>query len=356
MVGGRRLQNIPVSKESRRPILITGSHRSGSTWVGRMVASSPAIGYIWEPFNPRHSRGIFNAPVERYYTWVSDHNDHRYEAALRETLAFKYGVVAGVKSLTGIKDCAKLPLDYCRSLLYRREGRRGLLKDPLALFSAEWIAAKFDVQVVVLIRHPAAFVNSLLKAQWRHRFSHFLEQPELMAERLAPFREEIERAARRTGDIVDEGTLLWRINHYAIRKYRETHPDWLFIRHEDLSIAPAAGFEEIFRHLGLDYTSRVKKTIEAYSRAGNPVERPDPPSPPAAKLDSQKNVDRWAYRLSAEQIERIRRGSADVWPTFYTDEDWEPVCRREPGPGPGSESFGFREDSSASSYSGSAAR
>ena len=33
------------------PILVTGSHRSGTTWAGQMLATAPGIGYIHEPFN-----------------------------------------------------------------------------------------------------------------------------------------------------------------------------------------------------------------------------------------------------------------------------------------------------------------
>ena len=35
----------------RRPILVTGSHRSGTTWVGKTIALSPSVTYIGEPFN-----------------------------------------------------------------------------------------------------------------------------------------------------------------------------------------------------------------------------------------------------------------------------------------------------------------
>jgi len=43
-----------------KPILVTGSHRSGTTWAGRVLAFSPTpLGYIWEPFNPRHRPGTF---------------------------------------------------------------------------------------------------------------------------------------------------------------------------------------------------------------------------------------------------------------------------------------------------------
>lgn len=313
-----------MCESSRSPILVTGSHRSGSTWVGKMIAASPATGYIQEPFHPVHSLGIFNSAVAHDYTWVSDHNGGLYEAAFRDTLEFRYDLAAGARSVASAPKLAKMLVECARSGLYRWQGRRALLKDPLALFAAEWIAARFDAQVVVLIRHPAAFVNSLIKAKWRHPFAHFLEQPRLMAEHLSPFQHEIERFAHRQHDIVDEGTLLWRITHHMIAKYRQEHPDWLFVRHEDLSNEPITQFGRIFEYLRLAYTRGVKRTIRAYTREGNPAERPGEPWPAASRLDSRKNVNRWMQRLSAGQIEQIRRQSADVWPVFYTEDDWHP--------------------------------
>ncbi len=73
----------------------------------------------------------------------------------------------------------------------RAAGRRGatpLVKDPIALFSAEWLAATFDMRVLVMIRHPAAFAASIRRRGWRHRFADFLEQPLLMRDLLGAVR------------------------------------------------------------------------------------------------------------------------------------------------------------------------
>lgn len=35
-----------------RPILVTGVHRSGTMWAGRMLGLPRGIGYIHEPFDP----------------------------------------------------------------------------------------------------------------------------------------------------------------------------------------------------------------------------------------------------------------------------------------------------------------
>ena len=47
------------------PILVTGAHRSGTTWVGKMLALAPGIGYVHEPFSPRTPVGMSPAGFDR---------------------------------------------------------------------------------------------------------------------------------------------------------------------------------------------------------------------------------------------------------------------------------------------------
>jgi hypothetical protein len=81
------------------------------------------------------------------------------------------------------------------SLRHRLNGSAALIKDPFAFFSSEWLAERFDMAVVVVIRHPAAFVSSIINLNWSHPFSHFLEQTLLLNERLVPFEDEIREYA-----------------------------------------------------------------------------------------------------------------------------------------------------------------
>src|SRR5262245_36354035 len=57
-----------MSASHNRPILVTGSQRSGSTWVGQMLASHPRVVYFWEPFN----RMVPRSPVKYWYHHVTD--------------------------------------------------------------------------------------------------------------------------------------------------------------------------------------------------------------------------------------------------------------------------------------------
>ena len=55
----------------------------------------------------------------------------------------------------------------------RNHGRKRhgvLLKDPIALLSAPWLARRFGYRPLVVVRHPAGFVSSLVRVGWRVRF------------------------------------------------------------------------------------------------------------------------------------------------------------------------------------------
>ena len=54
----------------KKNILVTGCHRSGSTWTGHVIAKAKNIRYVKEPFNIGNKRN--NAP---FYYWFEHLND-----------------------------------------------------------------------------------------------------------------------------------------------------------------------------------------------------------------------------------------------------------------------------------------
>ena len=77
--------------ERPRPILVTGAHRSGTTWVGRVLAAADTpVGYIWEPFNPRHRPGTFPIRFPHYFHYVCAENGAACAGPIADMLAFRY--------------------------------------------------------------------------------------------------------------------------------------------------------------------------------------------------------------------------------------------------------------------------
>jgi len=303
-----------------RPILVTGAHRSGTTWVGKMIAYSPQVGYIHEPFNLTTRPGICGTRFTRQFTYVTDDNARPYESQLAKTFAFQYNLLGELATVRSPRSLLRMLRDSREFRAYRRAGVRPLVKDPLALFSAEWLVREFDMQVVVLIRHPAAFASSVKRFGWTHPFEHFTQQSLIMRDHLAPFEAEVRDYAANEHDAIDHSILLWRLIYNTVHEYQQRHPEWFFVKHEDLSIQPMDGYTKIFSDLGIDLTDDIRTTIEEYSGTANPGEAPADVG--AFKIDSAANVSAWKQRLSPDEIFRIREGKADVWRYFYEDGEW----------------------------------
>jgi len=145
---------------TRSPILVTGAHRTGTTWVGKMLAASGEAAYISEPTNLLHRPGVLRAPTPYWYTYICEQNGAEYLPALQETLRFRYHTWAELRAvLSAPKEQQK------RGALYRKDAmrmgrdwaiffdgwlrqKRPLLKDPFALFSAPWFAESLGYHLI----------------------------------------------------------------------------------------------------------------------------------------------------------------------------------------------------------------
>lgn len=313
---------MPTSSKS--PVLVTGSHRSGSTWIGNILALDPHSGYIHEPFNRRHRRGIFRVHFKQAYTYITEENEAPYLAPFRDMLSWKFSPLAQMSQIHAPRDLAVTARNMGYFQMQRLRGSRPIVKDPLALFSAPWLADRFGMRVVVAIRHPAAFVASLRSAGWdRFPFADLRDQELLMRKHLAPFRVEIEAAAQTRPDVVDMGILLWRIFHHRIDQYQREHPDWIFVRHEDLSRDPPAQFETLFDRLGLRFSQTTAKKLHGLTGGGSRWRNPFRQGATGnLARDSQKNILSWKARLTQSEIAYIRYAVEPLAAKFYSDADW----------------------------------
>jgi hypothetical protein len=298
----------------KRPILVTGSHRSGSTWVGKMIAESPSVCYIQEPFNLTRQPCSCGVKFDYWFQYISDENASIFHEHVQHAIGLSYNF----RKPKSLKDVLRLVGDYC-NFLFHRVSVRPLVKDPIAVFSAEWLAATFDMDVILLIRHPAAFAGSLKRLNWPHPFSHFLDQPLLMRDHLYPFEAEIREYAEKEQDIVDQAALLWKLIYHMVLKYQKNHRDWVFIRHEDLSRDPLSGFQTLFNKLNLALSEHIREVIREHSDPANPNQASRYNS---IQLDSKSNLSNWRNRLTESEVERIRTQVEDVSSAFYSDEDW----------------------------------
>jgi glycosyltransferase involved in cell wall biosynthesis len=303
------------------PILVTGAHRSSTTWVGKMLTANQQYVYVSEPLNIYHRRGIMRAPVKHWYTYVSDENQDQLLSSFYETMSLRYHTWLELNDLRSMKDVGRMLRDWSAFTFGGRAGKQVMLKDPFALFSADWFSRRLGCQVVLSVRHPAAFVSSLKRLNWPFQFEDLLAQPLLMRDWLEPFREEMVRAQEQPVDIIYQASLLWRIIYQVVYQYSIQYPEFHIVRHEDLSLQPLQEFKALYNALGVPFTKRVADRIYKSTSPGNPTELPLE-SIHSVNLDSRTNLKNWQKRLSAREIERVREITEDVAQHYYTDEDW----------------------------------
>lgn len=303
--------------EISRPILVTGTHRSGTTWVGKMLAADASTAYISEPLNVLHRPGIFRAKVKYWYQYVCEDNEKDFLPSFQELLNFDYHLWDEIRSIRSRRDFLRMGRDFAIFYNGLMRGQRILLKDPFAVFSTEWFARRLSCKVVIAVRHPAAFVNSLKRLNWPFDLQDLLDQPLLMRDHLEPYRGQIEAAQK--GDIIDQWALLWNLIYGTVHAALERNPDFIAVRHEDLSLDPVNRYRELYQSLDLEFSPRVEKMIRESSSAENPAEGKRVHS---FKLDSRANISTWKKRLTQDEIRRIREKTQEVASIYYPDATW----------------------------------
>ena len=308
-----------MSDRRLTPILVTGTHRSGTTWVGKMLAADASTAYISEPLNVLHRPGVFHTKVKYWYQYICEDNEAEFLPAFHELLEFDYHLWDEIRSLRSRKDVLRMGRDFFIFYNGLMRGQRLLLKDPFAVFSTPWFAERLNCRVIITVRHPAAFASSLKRLNWPFDFGDLLRQPLLMRDHLERYREEMQAVT--ADDVVGQAALLWKVIYRTVQATRALHPDFILVRHEDFSRDPVPGYRDLYRSLDLEFTPRVEKTILNSSSSENPVELSHKKTY-GVKLDSRASIHMWKKRLSADEIDRIRNITEEVSALYYSDAEW----------------------------------
>jgi hypothetical protein len=317
----------------RRPIHVGGMARSGTSWVGEMFRAAGGFVYLNEPFNwktpPGRSPGILNAPVPVGYLYVGDHNADLYRPAVEDMFRFRYRHLAELRANRSWFHLAKMAKYSSAFTVAALRGKRPLLDDPYASLAAPWIAEQFDGQAILVVRHPAAMVASYRKLGYKAHPQHFLKQPQLMADYLEPWREDME-AVVDTDDRVAQVATFWRMLHHVLFDLADRSDRLHIVRYEDLCADPEAAFEVLFHRVGLEFNTAARDEVVAGTRtqSGNRtftwrLSRHGGVSRTAYRpMDSKAMIRAWQKTITPAEADRIRDITGPVGERYYGDADW----------------------------------
>jgi len=297
-------------------ILVTGPHRSGTTWVGMTLSQHRSVSYIHEPFNVSFPNPEMGLALK---TWFTHYQSSPQKDAIKSSFDNLFQASPMHRAIytcraTGLD--IKTPLRLAKYLVLYSIARRILVKDPIALFSAGWLHETYGLNVICTIRNPLAFVGSVKKVCWDFDFKYLQQQQLLMQSLLLPFTARIDKLCGPTGDFIDRACLLWNTLHYTILEYQQKYPSWLFVKYEDIAENPIVGFEKIFEYLKLDMSDRIRDYIQTFTSSENSAESTFDVYEPR---NARKSLDNWKRRLSINDIERVRIATKDIASQFYED-------------------------------------
>ncbi len=293
-----------------------------------MLSESPSHHYVHEPFNPTVKvPGYKKLNVRCWFEHVHDGNAHHLVDDMQRLIDGRYS--AFTEQLPFSPSRLRSTIRQWRAHRRRRHaGSKPLLKDPVAVFAAEWIAQRFNASVVVSIRHPAAFVSSIKRLGWRiDHAKEFLHQESLMERYLHPFEEEI-ASSNLNDSIIDQAALTWKLIYHVVRCYQDEHPEWHFVHHEALSNDPDREFGVLAQRLAIEYEPAVRSAVLDATSSENPSEialstgSGGIKTTQSVKADSRANATAWHRRLSAGETTRIRSLVEQVSEHFYDDASW----------------------------------
>ncbi len=288
----------PFADLPAKRILVTGSHRSSTTWVATMLTANREAEFINEPLNHSDGPAVMRSVVRHPYEYISRATEGPIVDPYRAVL--QAGCMA--------EDCRR----------YHEHRGWTVIKDPFAVFSIPWFIDRLGCQVVTVVRRPEAFVSSIKRLRWDFDHRHLLEQPELVRNRLEPFHADLERAIREPEDLIFSACLLWRMVYASVKQCQREGHRLHIVRHDDLSLDPMNEFLVLHQRLGLTITDQTRATIALFSTPLNPKETTVEP-PHLVRLDSKANLDNWKKRLTLDEIAHIVDLTHDVASQYYAD-------------------------------------
>lgn len=298
--------------------VVTGIHRTGTTWLGRVLAKTGEIAVLHEPLNRQY--GLSGVPG--WYPFYDEQSGSVTNTKLEELFsAFFKGEARYLRRVEG----SSLFRDAVRSLIggkaerqyrlaFRRKEPKVLLKDPFCLFASELLTTRFDARVVVLTRHPAAHLVSVRRMGWPASPVPLLMQKGLKGR----FAQDIDSSQLEGRDDTTLNSYFWLIAHRYIRHVAESSPDNVLVcRHEDLASRCDATFDRLCSFLGIAHRELAWQYVQR-STEGSIVK------PRAGVLhefsrDSRQLVKLWKKELSREEIRTVARIVGATGTHFYPD-------------------------------------
>ncbi|MGF1492532.1 MAG: sulfotransferase [Microcoleaceae cyanobacterium] len=245
-------------------IFITGVPRSGTTFVGMNLSLPKEVDYIHEPFNPQC--GV--PGITEWYRYVRPSLDtemmQHYHQLTQQIFSYNFSLRTNVPANDPWQRRVVKQLIGSRGPWYLRMAKlnpfhqAAIIKDPIGSLMAEYLYTHFKVKPVIVVKHPASFIASIKRVNFRPSPDKLNDQPYLIQDFFA---DEAEVFARDWSDPVLAAAAFWRIVYKVLLEQASRYPDWRVLTHEQLSQAPVETFKQLYSDVELPWSESIHQKI-----------------------------------------------------------------------------------------------
>ena len=238
----RSLAYLDLARDHRASVLLLGSARSGTTWLGEVIDRNHDHRVIFEPLRPTAVPAV-RAFADGQYLRPDD-----VDPAFLDPMT---------RILTG-----RLRSPWADHLNHVVLARRRLVKEIRANLLVPWLVSRFPgVPVVLLVRHPLAVAESRRRLGWRDHLGSALDQDRLAADHLRPQQEWLDRLA----DPFARTVAQWCVE--TLVPLRMTAPaDICLVTYEQLVSDQREQAERVLAHLGQHPDAALDAALDKPSR------------------------------------------------------------------------------------------
>lgn len=259
-----------LKSEVPKDIIVVGSPRSGTTWIGSIFDSHPDTFFLMEPDTidrgdyPHTSDRVFLAEARKHYLEMSKlraskvvgnrpffPKSYRSAWLANMRVAAIYGV-KGLERLIGRPIAIPVP-DFGKV----EEARLVIKSVSMLGRSASWRAAMPYAEFVHVIRHPCGHVDSVLRGQKGHKLADGI--PLGFSDCSVAKKYGITQADLRT--MPEHLRVAWRwavLNEKAMEEIDGAH----LLVYDDFCADPLTETERLFQELGLSWSDQTRIYLE----------------------------------------------------------------------------------------------
>lgn len=293
----------------KKPIIIFGIPRSGSTWLSESLNYDKETFLVHEPDNEKHTflAYIHKKNIGRFpYTDNNLDLLHIFKKSLKNDilqqhhfynkLLFQLFNITKNEIENKLRDSEPLRHHLLMNLLYNsypkcKLSRRVIVKSVHSFLSLPFLMKNIDFTPIIIIRNPLNILSSMLYLKMGDICRNVNKNYDIMNDfdlEDYDFTSQIAKAGQQIG-----------IFYSIIEQYNKDIDNIILLKHEDLCVDYLKNFKQLYSKLNLNWNQNVENLLVKKNTRGLGY---------STSRISHEMIDIWKKRLSKKQVEEFKKG------------------------------------------------